>query len=305
MLVELQVKHALNPVAVDHSRQTETDVGDAVVVLNEAGYGEDGVLVTENGFDNAHESGSNGVVGCAFALDDLIGRIAGIDKDPLHLLDFVFAVAGFGEVAQLHPRNICQGPDGDFAVAMLADDPGVNAAGIDAEVVTEQGAEARGIENGAGAEDALRRKSGILQGGVGEHVDGIGGDENDAVGIVASDFGDNLSEDGGVTLHEVETGLAGLLRGACGDYGDGGAGAIRIVSGPDVGGVGEGDGMTQVHGFALGLGAIHVDKDDFSGEATEHERIGKSSAHIAKSDDGNTSSAVGTVHLDHPSCMQL
>jgi hypothetical protein len=64
--------------------------------------------------------------------------------------------------------------------------------------------------------------------------------------------------------------------------------------------VGERDGMAQVHSFALGLGAIHVDEDDFSGQATEHECIRKSGAHIAKSDDGDTSSTVGTVHLDSP-----
>jgi hypothetical protein len=58
--------------------------------------------------------------------------------------------------------------------------------------------------------------------------------------------------------------------------------------------------MAQVHGFALSLGAIHVDKDDFSGEAAEHERVRKSGAHIAKSDDSYTSSAIGTVHLDSP-----
>ena len=148
-------------------------------------------------------------------------------------------------------------------------------------------------------------KSGVLQRGVGEHVDGIGGDENDAVGIVASDFGDDFSEDRGVTLHEVKTGLAGLLCGACGDDGDGGASAIRIVSSPNVRGVGERDGMTQVHGFAFGLGAIYVDKNDFSGEATEHERVCKSGAHIAKSDDSNTSCAVGTVHLDSPQLKSI
>ena len=130
------------------------------------------------------------------------------------------------------------------------------------------------------------------QRGVGEHVIGIGGDENDAVGIVASDFGDDFSEDRGVMLRRGQDGSRRALCGACGDDGDGGASAIRIVSSPNVSGVGERDGMTQVHGFAFGLGAIYVDKNDFSGEATEHERVCKSGAHIAKSDDSNTSCAV-------------
>ncbi len=113
-------------------------------------------------------------------------------------------------------------------------------------------------------------------------------------------FGDDLTEDGSIALHQVETGFARLLSRTGSNHGDGGSGAIGVASGPNVGRVRKRDGVTQVHGFAFGLSVVHVDEDDLGGESAEHESIGKCGAHVAKSDNGDTSGAVGTVHFDSP-----
>ncbi len=128
------MKHALDTVTVDYRGQAEAHVGDAVVVLDQTGDGQNRVLVAQDGFDDAHESRGYRVVGCAFPLDDVISSVPCVEEDSFHLLDFVFAVTRRGEVAQPHACYICQRPHRHFTVAVLADDPGVDTARVDTEV---------------------------------------------------------------------------------------------------------------------------------------------------------------------------
>ena len=96
----------------------------------------------------------------------------------------------------------------------------------DAEVLAEQPAEAGGVEDGAGADDASGRQAGEAGRDLGHHVDGVGGDEQDRVGGGVEDAGDHVAEHRGVAAEEREAGLARRLRHAGGDDDDAGAGEV-------------------------------------------------------------------------------
>ena len=141
----------------------------------------------------------------------------------------------------------------------------MHAARIDAEVFAQQITKARRVQNGAGADHALVRQPGDFPRRVGEHIDRIGGDHDDAVGIVLRHLRNDLLEDAGILLHQVEPRLARFLRGAGGDHRHGRPGAIGVVPGPDAAGREEGHGVIHIHRFALGARAVRVDQHDFRG----------------------------------------
>lgn len=120
---------------------------------------------------------------------------------------------------------------------------------------------------------------------MGENVDGVRDDEEDALEFGLLDLTDDAAHDGGVLLDEVEAGLAGLLGGAGGDDDDIGVRAFFIGARMDVHGIGVGETMGNVHGFAFGLREVGVDEDDFGERALEHEGVGGAGTDEPGSDD--------------------
>ena len=93
---------------------------------------------------------------------------------------------------EAHAGDIGQRPHRHFAVAVFADDVGVDAASIDSEVLAEQIAKARRVQNRARTDHALGRQSGEFPRRVGQHIHRIGRDQQDAVGIVFHHLGYDL-----------------------------------------------------------------------------------------------------------------
>ena len=137
-----------------------------------------------------------------------------------------------------------------------------------------------------------RGKPGELPGGVGQHVHRVGGDEDDAVGIVLGDLGNDRAEDVDVARDQIEARFTGALGAAGGDHRDGGSGAIGVITGPDTRRTGQRHGVVQVHRFAFRFGAVGVDQDDLACQAALQQGIGKRRAHIARPDDNNFYRAV-------------
>ena len=154
-------------------------------------------------------------------------------------------------------------------------------------MLAEQPAEAGGVEDGAGADDAGGRQAGEAGGDLGHHVHGIGGDEQDRVRGGVEHAADHVAEDGGVAAEEVEAGLARDLRHAGGDDDDAGAGEGGIAAVADAGGRGEGDGVGDVLGLGAGERGIVVHQHDLGGRAGERHGVGGGAADLAGSDDAD------------------
>ena len=145
--IEVQVNDLLNPVTMNDSGQTEANVAQAVIVADQAGNREDGALVAEDGLRDAHQAGRDRIICSAFAFDDPISGVAGLEENLLHGFGIVRNVLGVAELRQAHACDVGRGPHRHFTVAMLSDDVGVHAARIHGEMLAEKITEARGVKN--------------------------------------------------------------------------------------------------------------------------------------------------------------
>ena len=101
------------------------------------------------------------------------------------------------------------------------------------------------------------------------------------------DLGNQLPPNLAVARDHIEARLARALVGSGGEHGNGRAGAVGEISGPDARGMRERHGMVEVHGLAFGLGAIGVDQDNFRREPVQQESVGVGRSDIAASDNGD------------------
>ena len=120
------------------------------------------MLVADDGVADVLRGGSYAEIGRAFAFDNRIGRVA-------HFVingtfdDFIQIFADLsGEAFNTGGSRDGAGPDQNLAVAVFADDVGMDGCGRDAEVASENAAEPGGIEHGTGAENAVLGEAGKL-----------------------------------------------------------------------------------------------------------------------------------------------
>jgi hypothetical protein len=91
---------------------------------------------------------------------------------------------------------------------VLADHLRVHGVRVDAELVAEYLAEARGVEHGAGAHHALGREPRAPRDDVGQHVDRVGDDDDQPA--IAAQLPTELAQDLRVVAQEVEPRLVRL-----------------------------------------------------------------------------------------------
>ena len=65
----------LTPERLEEGRHGHADVGDAVEVVEHGAHRQDAVGVAHDGFDDVNAGHADGVVGCALAVDDLVGGV--------------------------------------------------------------------------------------------------------------------------------------------------------------------------------------------------------------------------------------
>ena len=155
---------------------------------------------------------------------------------------------------------------------MLAHDVGLDIARVDLDVGAEHLLQTAGVEHGAGADDVALGQTGHLDGGVGQNVDRVGDDEQNAVEARLLNLGNNGLEDADVLVDQVQAGLTGLLGSASGDDDHGGVGDIGIIAGVDLHRLGKRHAVRDIQSLTLGAVLVHVDEDHFREQTALHQR---------------------------------
>ena len=204
-------------------------------------------------------------------LDDGVGGVLDVLGDAL-LGGFVLQVAvKLAEGVQRNAGNLSAGPSDKLGVAVLAHDVGLNVARVDLDVGAEHLLQATSIEHGAGTDDVALGQTGHLDGGIGQDVDWVGDDQQNAVEAGLLDLGNNGLEDVDVLVDQVQACLAGLLGGASGDDDHGGVGDIGIIAGVDLHRFGKRHAVRDIQGLTLGTVLVHVDEDHLGEQTTLHQ----------------------------------
>ena len=99
-------------------------------------------------------------------------------------------------------------------------------------------------------------------------------DQQHRLGRVLQHGWNNLAEDVGVALQQLQPGFARPLRHAAGNDHHPGARQIRIIAGADGERVSKRDGVIDVVGFRFRAGAVQVDQHDFPSHAAHDECVG-------------------------------
>lgn len=127
-----------------------------------------------------------------------------VDHDALVELD-QFLIVGKADRGNLGDR-----PRHEAGLAVLAENVGVHVLLGNGQILGDAGAQTRGVQQRAGADDAVLRNAGNLAENVGQNVDRVGDDDIGRVRAGADDLGGNLLDDVYVGLRKVDARLAGL-----------------------------------------------------------------------------------------------
>ena len=261
--VKAQLDDVAHAGAVEDGGGADVEVVKPVLALEEGGDWQDHVLVAQDRAGDAGERVADAEGGVAFAFDDVVGSVAGVDEHLVHLgVDVrVGRRLGLQHGAQGDAADGSGGEHGQFGVAVLADDVGVDGRRGDVEVSAQVVPPARGVQDGAGADDLVCRQAGLLPGDVGEHVDWVGGHEVDAVEAVGHDVAVDGFADGGVAGDKVDASLAVALGHAGAVDHERGVAAVLVRAHRDVHVLaGERDGVVEV--LHLGPDEVLVEVDD-------------------------------------------
>ena len=264
--------------AADDDGEGQANVADAGVAVDEDGEGHGAAEVVDDGLEDEASGLGDAVAGVAFLFEDVVSGLDGLFEEGDGGVGGVDAfAAGEGD-----------GEGGELGVAVLAEDIGAEVVRVDGEFGGHEGAEAGGVEEGAGADDTLRREVGELEGVPGHGVDGVSDDDEDGVGVGAGERGDQVAEEGDVGGEDAGAGGVGRAGGGGADDDDVGVAEVGEIGGGDAGGVGgKSAGVLEVGGFAVGDDTAAVDEDEFVGEALEDDGVGDGGAYLADADDGD------------------
>lgn len=176
------------------------------------------------------------------------------------------------EGVQRHAGNLGAGPSDKLGVAVLTHDISLNVARVNLDVSAEHLLQTAGVEHGTGADDMALGQAGHLDGGVGQNVDRVGDDEQNAVEAGLLNLGDNGLKDVNVLVDQVQAGLAGLLGSTSGDDDHGGVGDIGIIAGVDLHRLGKRHAVRNIQSLTLSAVLVHVDENHLGEQTTLHQR---------------------------------
>ena len=155
---------------------------------------------------------------------------------------------------------------------MLADDEGVDASRIDVEPASDEVTQSRGVEHRAAAEYAVGRVARQFVRDVGQHVDGVGNDEQERAVVVLDYFGNYRVEYGDVLFDYIEPSFARFLIDACGYYDDAAVGEVGVSACAYLHGLDVRLTVREVHRFADSAVAVDVDEYHIGEHAAFHKR---------------------------------
>ena len=284
----------LHAVLTHHGGQAQGNALDAVIPVNHGGDGQDGMFIADNALADALDRHGHAVVGGALLLDDGVSAVLHFLIDLVSGGNVVVVVAPqLAELRQRQSAHIHAAPGRQLAVAVLADDEGVDAAVVHAQVLAQQILQAGGVQNGAGTDDPVLGIARQLDGGGGQNINRVGHDQQDALKAGSGDLRNDAAHDAHVLVDQVQAGLAGLLGGAGGDNDDGRIGDRLIAGGVNLHGAGIGQAVADVHCLALGTVLVRVDEHHFREQSALHQGKGRGGADEAAAHNSHFS------HVDH------
>ena len=205
-------------------------------------------------------------------LDDGVGGVLDVLGDALLGSLMLQMTVKLAEGVQRNAGNLGAGPSDELGVAVLAHDIGLDIARVDLNVGTKHLLQTTGVEHGTGADDMALGQAGHLDGGIGQNIDRVGDDEQNAVEARLLNLGDNGLKDVDVLVDQVQAGLTGLLGSASGDDDHGGVGDIGIIAGVDLHRLGKRHAVRDIQSLTLGAVLVHVDEDHLGEQTALHQR---------------------------------
>ena len=198
-------------------------------------------------------------------------------------------------VCDMHQR-----PGHKRRIAMLAVDMRMHILRADAKALGERRLQPAGIENRAGADDLMLRKTGNLMEYVGQHVYGVGDKNINRLRRDAHNLRGNILEDVDVHLRQLESGLTRLPRKTGGDNHDIRVRCCLIVARADDGRRAEWRPLIDVQRLAERLLLVDVDQHDFRSGALNHQIVRNGCANAACTNHSNL-----THNRTHPFLIVL
>ena len=275
MLLVIVQRHgdaADNAVAANDGRHGDGKIGQAVLAHHERGNGQNGLLVTHDGSADTLDGHGDAIVGGVLLLDDGVGGVLDVLGDALLGSLMLQMTVKLAEGVQRNAGNLSAGPSDKLGVAVLTHDIGLDIARVDLNVGTKHLLQTAGVEHGTGADDMALGQAGHLDGGIGQNIDRVGDDEQNAVEARLLNLGDNGLKDVDVLVDQVQAGLTGLLGSASGDDDHGGVGDIGIIAGVDLHRLGKRHAVRDIQSLTLGAVLVHVDEDHLGEQTALHQR---------------------------------
>ena len=147
--------------------------------------------------------------------------------------------------------------------------------------------EARGVEHRARPDDAVRGQPREFERHVGEDIDRIRHDEQDAGKAALRDLRHDRLEDAHVLADQVKARFTWLLVRACRDNHDAGVGDVGVITRVDVRRRCERHAMRDVERLALGAVVVNIDQHHFGEQPALHQRKCGCGSHEPASHDAN------------------
>ena len=181
--------------------------------------------------------------------------------------------AGHGRVAR--QRN--------HGVAVAAEHESGDVLDGNIQLLGDESAEARRVENAGHADHAIAREAAELVSRLRHGVERVGDDDQDAIGRVLHHLAHHVAHDLEVGVEQVVAAHAGLARNAGGDDHDVGVGGVGVIVGAEHVGVAlfDGHGLQQIETLALGHAFDDVDQYDVA-QFLRRQPVRRGGAHVAR-----------------------
>ena len=167
-------------------------------------------------------------------------------------------------------------------------------------MLTQKIFKAARIKDGPAPKDAAPRKAGQLLRDMGQDINGIGHDKENALIIAFGNLRNDRAKNGGILFYQIKARFAHLLAGARRNDNDGGIHDIIIVSSVDVHRGRKDHAVTDIHGFPFRPFPVHIDKDQFRKKSLFHQGKGTCSPDHTAANNGNLSSIDFRIHSKAP-----
>ena len=178
-------------------------------------------------------------------------------------------------------------PDGKLALAVFTRHKAVDVADIRGERRAQKIAETRAVEHGTRAHDLARRQARLLQDDVGEHVHGVGDDDDDTAVVVLHDVLRDVARDADVLGGKVKARFARLSAETRGNDDDVAVLDVGIGAAVDVHRPHRDEAVADIHRFTFGLRRVDVDDGELGNEPLRRDGECRRRAHGACADDAD------------------